>query len=112
MFYQFLSGYLITNILIVGVCLFVIVSLPLLKGEIPVLKKKEVIIKFFIGLSISMILFLFIGEKDITQQMLNNQEISNELRETLMEKRKEGDISNLDLFKILYQHQSNRSNSP
>lgn len=44
--------------------------------------------------------------------MLNNQEISNELRETLMEKRKEGDISNLDLFKILYQHQSNRANSP
>ena len=104
MFYQFLSGYLITNILIVGMCLLVMVLLPLLKGEIPVLKKREVIIKFFIGLSISMILFLFIGEKDITQQMLNNQEISNELRETLMEKRKEGDISNLDLFRILYQY--------
>ena len=105
MFYQFLSGYLITNILIVGVCLFVIVSLPLLKGEIPVLKKKEVIIKFFIGLSISLILFLFVDEIGISQQILSNQDISNELRGKLIEKRKEGGISNLELFKILYQHQ-------
>jgi hypothetical protein len=35
-----------------------------------------------------MILFLFIGEKDITQQMLNNQEISNELRENFNGKKK------------------------
>ena len=105
MFYQFLSGYLITNVLIVGMCLFIIVSLPLLKGEIPVLKKKEVIIKFFIGLSISLILFLFVDEIGISQQILSNQDISNELRGKLIEKRKEGGISNLELFKILYQHQ-------
>ena len=105
MFYQFLSGYLITNVLIVGMCLFIIVSLPLLKGEIPVLKKKEVIIKFFIGLSISLILFLFVDEIGISQQILSNQDISNELRGKLIEKRKEGSISNLELFKILYQHQ-------
>ena len=105
MFYQFLSGYIITNVLIVGMCLFIIVSLPLLKGEIPVLKKKEVIIKFFIGLSISLILFLFVDEIGISQQILSNQDISNELRGKLIEKRKEGGISNLELFKILYQHQ-------
>lgn len=105
MFYQFLSGYLITNVLIVGMCLFIIVSLPLLKGEIPVLKKKKVIIKFFIGLSISLILFLFVDEIGISQQILSNQDISNELRGKLIEKRKEGGISNLELFKILYQHQ-------
>jgi hypothetical protein len=86
-------------------CLFIIVSLPLLKGEIPVLKKKEVIIKFFIGLSISLILFLFVDEIGISQQILSNQDISNELRGKLIEKRKEGGISNLELFKILYQHQ-------
>jgi hypothetical protein len=85
-------------------CLFIIVSLPLLKGEIPVLKKKEVIIKFFIGLSISLILFLFVDEIGISQQILSNQDISNELRGKLIEKRKEGGISNLELFKILYQH--------
>lgn len=112
MFYQFLIGYLITNVLIVGMCLLLIISLPLLKGKIPVLKKKEVIIKFFIGLPISLILFLFVDEKDVTQQMINNQKINYELREALIERRKEGGISNLELFKILIQHQNNMSNSP
>ncbi|ENV48962.1 MAG: hypothetical protein L0G02_12825 [Lactococcus lactis] len=104
MFYQFLSGYLITNILIVGMCLLVMVLLPLLKGEIPVLKKREVIIKFFIGLPISMVLFLFAYEVDISQQILKNQNINNELKEKLMEKRSKGGLSNLDLFRILYQY--------
>ena len=104
MFYQFLIGYLITNVLIVGMCLLLIISLPLLKGEIPVLKKKEVIIKFFIGLPISMVLFLFVAEVDISQRILENQNINNDLREKLIEKRNEGSLSNLDLFRILYQY--------
>lgn len=104
MFYQFLSGYLITNILIVGMCLLLMVLLPLLKGEIPVLKKREIIIKFLTGLPISMILLLFVNEVDISKKILNNQNINNELREKLVEKRSEGRLSNLDLFRILYQH--------
>ena len=89
MFYQFLSGYLITNILIVGMCLLVMVLLPLLKGEIPVLKKREVIIKFFIGLPISMVLFLFAYEVDISQQILKNQNINNELKRKINGKKKQ-----------------------
>jgi hypothetical protein len=51
-----------------------------------------------------MVLFLFAYEVDISQQILKNQNINNELKEKLMEKRSKGGLSNLDLFRILYQY--------